>query len=309
MAKSLYETLGVSDKAPADEIKKAYRRLARKYHPDVNKDESAIEKFKEINAAYEVLSDKKKKDEYDMYGDQMFGGQNFHDFAQQQGGNVDLDDLLRSIFGGGSSSSSSPFGSQAKSSTSGFGGGFGGSPFGSTRHQSAKDVDNKISITVPFYVSIKGGKHNISTDTDNFDIKIPAGIKSGETLRVRGKGNMVGNHRGDLLIKVEVSYSDEYERKGDDLYLTMNVPLKTALFGGRVKVKTLIHESITLRVPQNTKNGQKFRVKGRGVPNRKTKLSGNLYLIANIVLPKIDELDNRVVETLKEILPDGDNNA
>jgi curved DNA-binding protein len=93
MAKSLYETLGVSDKASADEIKKAYRKLARRYHPDVNKEESAIEKFKEINAAYEVLSDKKKKDEYDMYGDQIFGGQNFHDFAQQQG-NVDLDDLL-----------------------------------------------------------------------------------------------------------------------------------------------------------------------------------------------------------------------
>jgi len=105
MAKSLYETLGINDNASSEEIKKAYRKLARKYHPDVNKDEEAIEKFKEINAAYEVLSDKKKKDEYDMYGDQMFGGQNFHDFARNQGGgsNVDLDELLRNIFGGGSS--------------------------------------------------------------------------------------------------------------------------------------------------------------------------------------------------------------
>ena len=308
MAKSLYETLGVNDRASADEIKKAYRKLARKYHPDVNKEESAIEKFKEINAAYEVLSDKKKKDEYDMYGDQMFGGKNFHDFAQQQGNNVDLDDLLRSIFGGGSSSSSNPFGSHAKGSSSGFGGFGGGSPFGGgSRHQSAtQDVDNKISITVPFYVSVKGGKHNISTDTDNFDIKIPAGINSGETLRVRGKGNTIGNRRGDLLIKVEVSDSHEYERKGDDLYLDMDVPLKTALFGGKVKVGTLIHESITLKVPQNTKNGQKFRVKGRGVPNRKTKLSGNLYLIANIILPKVEELDEKVIETLKEFLPNGE---
>jgi curved DNA-binding protein len=235
----------------------------------------------------------------------MFGGQNFHDFAQQQG-NVDLDDLLRSIFGGGSSSGSSPFGSHKANSSSGFGGFGGGSPFGSRRHQSAQNIDNKISITVPFYVSVKGGKHNISTDSDNFDIRIPAGINSGETLRVRGKGNMVGNHRGDLLIKVEVSGSDKYERKGDDLYLTMDVPLKTALFGGKVQIKTLIHESITLKVPQNTKNGQKFRVKGRGVPNRKTKLSGNLYLIANIILPKVDELDAKVIERLKELLPDGD---
>jgi len=300
MAKSLYETLGVSEKASPEEIKKAYRKLARKYHPDVNKDEEAVEKFKEINAAYEVLSDKQKKDEYDLYGDQMFGGQNFHDFARQQGGaNVDLDELLRSIFGGGSG-----FGSS--SSSGGFGGfsgsSFGGSAFGAGKPQ---DIDHKLSITVPFYVSVKGGKHNISLDTESFDIKIPAGIKSGETLRVRGKGNIVGSHRGDLLIKVEVAESDRYTRKGDDLYLTIDIPLKTALFGGKVKINTLIHESLTLKVPQNTKNGQKFRVKGAGVPNRKTKINGNLYLIANIILPKVEELDEDLKKMLQEKLPDG----
>jgi curved DNA-binding protein len=305
MAKSLYTTLGISEKSSPEEIKKAYRKLARKYHPDVNKDEEAIDKFKEINAAYEVLSDKQKKDEYDMYGDQMFGGQNFHDFARQQGGsNVDLDDLLKNIFGGGSafgggSSSSGGFG--------GFGGGgssgFGGSSFGGSKPQ---DIDMKLSITVSFYVSVKGGKHNISLDTESFDIKIPAGIKSGETLRVRGKGNTVGSHRGDLLIKVEVSPSDKYKRKDDDLYLDMDIPLKTALFGGKVKINTLIHESLTLKVPQNTKNGQKFRVKGAGVPNRKTKLTGNLYLIANIVLPRVEELDEDLKNILEEKLPNGE---
>jgi len=304
MAKSLYETLGISEKASAEEIKKAYRKLARKYHPDVNKDEEAIDKFKEINAAYEVLSDKKKKDEYDLYGDQMFGGQNFHDFARQQGGgaNVDLDEILRNIFGGGGSSFGG--GSSSSGGFGGFGGaGFGGSSFGGGKPQ---DIDHKLSITVPFYVSVKGGKHNISLDTESFDIKIPAGIKSGETLRVRGKGNTVGSHRGDLLIKVEVSESDKYKRKGDDLYLDIDVPLKTALFGGKVKINTLIHESLTLKVPQNTKNGQKFRVKGAGVPNRKTSLTGNLYLIANIVLPKVEELDEDLKKMLKEKLPDGD---
>jgi len=305
MAKSLYETLGISEKASAEEIKKAYRKLARKYHPDVNKDEEAVEKFKEINAAYEVLSDPKKKDEYDLYGDQMFGGQNFHDFARQQGGgaNVDLDEILRNIFGGGGSSS---FGGGFNSSGGfgGFGGGgFGGSGFGGEK---AQDVDLKISITVPFYVSVKGGKHNISLENESFDIKIPAGIKSGETLRVRGKGNTVGSHRGDLLIKVEVAESDKYKRKGDDLYLDIDIPLKTALFGGKVKINTLIHESLTLKVPQNTKNGQKFRVKGAGVPNRKTSITGNLYLIANIVLPKVEELDEDLKKMLQEKLPDGD---
>ncbi|MGM0622644.1 MAG: DnaJ domain-containing protein, partial [Campylobacterota bacterium] len=101
MSKSLYQTLEINENASEAEIKKAYRRLARKYHPDINKDAGAEEKFKEINAAYEVLSDPQKKAQYDQYGDTMFGGQNFHDFARGQGGGVDLDDILNSIFGQG----------------------------------------------------------------------------------------------------------------------------------------------------------------------------------------------------------------
>jgi len=287
MAKSLYETLGVSENASPEEIKKTYRKLARKYHPDVNKDESAIDKFKEINAAYEVLSDKKKKDEYDMYGDQMFGGQNFHDFAKNQGGNVDLDDLLRSIFGGAGAGS----------------GGFGGGGFG----QPPADLDQRINITVPFYVSVKGGKHNISMNSESFDIKVPAGIKNGETLRVRGKGATgVMGKRGDLLIKVEVSDSPIYERKENDLFMSMDVGLKTALFGGKVKIESLINDDIVLKVPQNTKNGQKFRVRGAGVVDRKTSLKGNLYLTANIILPNIDVLDEDFKKILEEKLPDVD---
>ena len=308
MAKSLYETLGVSEKATADEIKKAYRKLARKYHPDVNKDEEAVNKFKEINAAYEVLSDKKKKDEYDLYGDQIFGGKNFHDFAKQQNSsNVDLEEILNSIFGGGttsrSSSSAGGF-SGFGSSFSGFsGGGFGG--FGGDTSSSSQDLNQRTSITIPFYVSVKGGKHNITINNESFDIKIPAGINSGETLRVRGKGNSVGGKRGDLLIKVDVAPAIGYVRKGDDLYLDIDIPLKSAIFGGKVKINTQIHDSITLKVPQNTKNGQKFRVRGAGVPNRKTGISGNLYLIANIVIPKLEDLDEDLKKMLKEKLPDG----
>ena len=172
MSKSLYETLGVSENASADEIKKAYRKLARKYHPDINKEESAVEKFKEINAAYEVLSDTEKKQQYDQFGDQMFGGQNFHDFARGQGQGVDLDEILRQMFGGGGGG----FGG-AGGGFGGFGGGFGG-----------PDLDMQARITVPFMVAIQGGKHNVSANGQSFDIKIPAGIKSGETMRVRGKG-------------------------------------------------------------------------------------------------------------------------
>jgi curved DNA-binding protein len=270
MSKSLYETLGVSENASADEIKKSYRKLARKYHPDINKEESAVDKFKEINAAYEVLSDPEKKAQYDQYGDQMFGGQNFHDFAQGQGGGVDLDEILRQMFGGGGG---------------GFSGGFGG--FG------APDLDLQARITVPFMVAINGGKHNVSANGQNFDIKIPVGIKSGETMRVRGKGKQYQGHVGDLLIQVEVAASNEYERKGDNLYKTFDVPLKEALFGGKIAIDTPEKE-VSLKVPTNTKNGQKFRLKGKGVADRKTALKGDLYLVANVVLPDVDTLDDEL---------------
>ncbi|WP_309496122.1 DnaJ C-terminal domain-containing protein [Sulfurovum sp.] len=277
MSKSLYETLGVSENATADEIKKAYRKLARKYHPDINKEESAVDKFKEINAAYEVLSDTQKKQQYDQFGDQMFGGQNFHDFAQGQGQGVDLDEILRSMFGGGAGGFSGGFG--------GAQGGFGG--FG------GPDLDMQARITVPFMVAIEGGKHNVSANGQSFDIKIPAGIKTGETMRVRGKGKQYQGQAGDLLIQIEVSASDEYERKGDNLYKTFDVPLKEALFGGKIAIDTPEKE-VSLKVPQNTKNGQKFRLKGKGVADRKTAMKGDLYLVANVVLPDVDTLDDEL---------------
>jgi len=289
MSKSLYETLGVSENASADEIKKAYRKLARKYHPDINKDESAVDKFKEINAAYEVLSDAEKKAQYDQFGDQMFGGQNFHDFASSQGGGVDLDEILRQMFGGGAGGSAGFGGAQG-----GFGG-FGGGGFGTP------DLDVHARITVPFMTAIQGGKYSINVEGESFDIKIPAGIKSGETLRVRGKGKSYQGHRGDVLIKVDVADSPEYERKGQDLYKTFDVPLKEALFGGKIPVMTPEKE-VSLKVPKNTKNGQKFRLKGKGVPDRKTAMKGDLYLVANVVLPDVDTLDSELKEMLKEKL-------
>ena len=287
MSKSLYETLGVSESASADEIKKAYRKLARKYHPDINKDESAVEKFKEINAAYEVLSDAEKKVQYDQFGDQMFGGQNFHDFAQGQGQGVDLDEILRQMFGGGGAGG-------------GFGG-FGGGQQGGFGGFGGPDLDMQARIVVPFMVSITGGKHNVSANGQNFDIKIPAGIKSGETMRVRGKGKQYQGQAGDLLIKVDVSASDEYERKGDNLYKTFDVPLKEALFGGKIAVNTPEKE-VSLKVPTNTNNGQKFRLKGKGVADRKTAMKGDLYLVANVVLPDVDSLDDEVKKVLQEKL-------
>lgn len=290
MSKSLYETLGVSPNASADEIKKAYRKLARKYHPDICKDPECEEKFKEINAAYEILSDPEKRKQYDQYGDSMFGGQNFHDFARQnfQGG-VDLDEILRSIFGGG-------FGGFERA------GGFG---FGGFEEYAQPDLDIHARITIPFRTAVLGGTHSITINGETFDVRIPAGLKDGDTLRIRGKGKSFQGRRGDLLLKVEVAPDPEYERVGDDLYKTIDIPLKTAMFGGKIKVNTL-EKDITLKVPKNTKCNQKFRVKGLGVLNRKTKLKGDLYLKANIILPKVEELDPELAKMMEERLPGGE---
>lgn len=295
MAKSLYETLEVSEGASESEIKKAYRKLARQYHPDVNKDPNAEEKFKEINSAYEILSDKQKKQQYDMHGDSMFGGQNFHDFSRSHGGggSADLDEILRSMFSGGGGFGGGGFGG------GGFGG-FGGGGF--SQQQQQPNLDIETSVTIPFSVSILGGSHSVSVNGERFDIKIPAGVKSGEKMRVKGKGHAQGGRAGDLFLKITVAPNPEYIREGDNLIKIFDVPLYAALFGEKIAIQTLEKE-IKLKVPQNTKNGQRFRVKEMGAMNRKSKVRGNLYLEANIVLPNVDDLDESLVEVMKEKLP------
>ncbi len=295
MSKSLYETLEIPATASEAEIKKAYRKLARKYHPDVNKDKDAEEKFKEINAAYEILSDKEKKAQYDQYGDSMFGGQNFHDFTRSQGSNVDLDEILRQMFSGGGGFSG--FGGSSGFSSAGFGGG----GFQQQQYQEP-NLDIQTNVTIPFSVAILGGSHSVSVNGERFDIKIPAGVKTGEKMRVKGKGHAQNGRAGDLFLKITVAQSPEYEREGDNLVKTIDIPLYAALFGDKISVQTLEKE-IKLKIPANTKNGQRFRVKEMGAMNRKTKQRGDLYLKVNIILPKVEDLDNELVELMKDKLP------
>ena len=304
MAKSLYETLGLEDNASASEIKKAYRTLAKKYHPDINKTPEAEEKFKEINAAYEVLGDEEKKAQYDMHGDAMFGGQNFHDFARGQGAGVDINEILRQMFGGGGGFAGGGFnqGGFRSSGFSGNGSFGGGSPFGSSFNE--PDLDISANLSIDFNTAVLGGVKNVSINNESFDIKIPEGIASGQKIRAKSKGRQAhGYPRGDLIITLNVQESDEYEREDDDLIKSFDIPLKTALFGGKVTIPTLTKD-ITLKVPQDTKQKQKFRVKDLGVLNRKTKQRGSLYLKANIVLPKVDDLDSELKSMLEEKLPE-----
>ena len=295
MSNSLYETLGVSEKASADEIKKAYRRLARKYHPDINKDPGAEDKFKEINAAYEILSDEKKRAQYDRHGDAMFGGQNFHDFASSSGmGN--LDEILKNIFGGGFSASASGFGGfSSRGGFSGFRqtGGFGG-------FEDEEDMDSRAKVTIPFDVAVKGGEHSINFNGENIKIKIPNGINDGEKLRIKGKGS---GGRGDLILTVNIAPSDEYERDGDDLYKDVLIPLKTMMFGGKIDVKTP-KKDVTIKIAENSKSGQKIRLKGYGVQNRKSGIFGDLYLRTRVSLPDVNALDGELAELMKQKLPE-----
>jgi len=285
MAKSLYEVLGVNENASQEEIKKAYRKLARKYHPDICKKPECEEKFKEINTAYEILGDEEKRKQYDTMGDNMFNGQNFQDFYRQHK-DVDLDDILSQIFGGG-------FGQSRRSSGfggfgfDGFGGGFGGMP----------DLNVSAKIQIPFDLAVKGGVYTINYNGEAIKIKIPAGIKTGQKLRVKGKGKSFQGQRGDLILEVEVASNPEWERKGDDLYKKVEVPLKIILFGGKIGVDTF-KGHINVKVPKNSKCCQKLRVKGYGINN------GNLYLELIPKLPKVEELDENLAKMMEEKLPE-----
>ncbi|MCI6989661.1 MAG: DnaJ domain-containing protein [Campylobacter sp.] len=285
---SLYETLGLSKDASSDEIKKAYRKLARKYHPDINKDLGAEEKFKEINAAYEILSDENKRRQYDMQGDSIFGGQNFQDFARNSNMG-DLNDILNSIFGGG-----------------GFSGAFRSSGFGDNFDSSfgrfSQNLDVRAKINIPFRVAALGGEEEISLNNQRVKFKIPAGINSGEKLRIKGKGNKAQNGAvGDIILEVEILEDSEYQKKGDDLYKTVDIPLKTAWLGGKIEVATL-QKNVTIKISPNTKNGQKIRLKGYGIQNRKSGIYGDLYLKANVILPNFESLDESLQNSLREKL-------
>lgn len=287
---SLYETLGVSKNASSDEIKKAYRRLARKYHPDINKEKGAEEKFKEINAAYEILSDEKKRAQYDQYGDSIFGGQSFQDFSRNNNG-FDINDIINDLFNRSQRGGFKGFNSR------GFGSDFSGF------EDFEEDLDTNASINIPFETGILGGEYSINHNGENIKIKIPHGIKDGEKLRVRGKGKQRGLKTGDLIIKVNLEKSPIYERDEDDLIRKFDISLKTALFGGKVNIQTPKKE-VSFSIPANSKNGQKIRLKGYGIQNRKTKIYGDMYLILNIILPNTDDLDENLITLLKEKLKD-----
>ena len=316
--KDYYQTLGVSKTATDKEIKAAFRKLARKYHPDVNPgDKSAEARFKEINEANEVLADPDKRRKYDELG----ANWRMYEQAQQQGGQG----FGGSPFGGGSEGAwtinmggpggyrtmsqeemNDLFGNEDPFSDffrTFFGGGGGGREAGraragrGARSQKGQDIEHAIDLTLEeaFHgatrrVSIKEGGHARSVD-----VRIPAGVKDGSRVRAAGEGasGANGGASGDLYLRVNVRPHPVFERKGNDLHTKVLVPVTTAVLGGEAQVPT-VAGSVRLKIPEGTQNGQVFRLKGHGMPQvGKPAERGDLYATVDVQLPRVVTKEQR----------------
>ena len=317
-----YEVLGINKGADEKAIKRAYRKLAKKYHPDTNPgDKQAEQKFKEVTEAYNVLGDEKKRKLYDQYGFAAFeegaagggagagsgfggfqggfgGNGGYQEFHFSGGQNGNMDDIFGVIFGdmfrgGGSGSGSHGF----KQSYGGFGGqgfkqsygsGFGGGSFKS------KGQDLHAEIRVSFEDAAFGCEKVINlssgqgTPAQSLKVRVPAGIEDGKSIRLRGKGGpgMNGGEAGDLLLKIHVDEKPGYERKGMDVYTTISVPFTTAVFGGEAIVNTL-KGSVKCKIPAGIQSGSKIRLRGKGIVSMKDpSVHGDMYAAVQIQVPR-----------------------
>lgn len=306
MAKSYYETLGVAKTASDDEIKKAYRKLALKYHPDRNKDKpEAEQKFKEISEAYAVLSDKDKKKQYDAFGhtqfhqnyssDDIFRGTDFSSIFQ------DFD--FASGGGGGNDFFSKIFGSFA-------GGQGGGNPFaGAGGRQAAKSQDIEIEQTIGFMEAYNGGERQIQVSLSDgsrrdFRLKIPAGVRSGSKLRVPGKGAQVpGLAPGDLFVKLNISEHPYFRRlDNNDIEMDLSLRFSDSLLGCSADIETP-QGLKKIKVPAAMGPGKKIRLSGLGFPTKiGSTQRGDLYAIISIKIPtQLDAMQKEALAKLQEV--------
>jgi curved DNA-binding protein len=320
--KDYYQTLGVSKQASQRDIKSAFRRLARKYHPDINPgDKQAEDKFKEINEAHEVLSDPEKRKKYDELGanwkyyeqytraDQPQGAQEFRPGRVRYEYRTASPDDLRDLFGDDSAFSDffSTF----------FGGG-GGSSFGGGARQPPRRRGGDLEYTAEISLeeAFNGTSRTVrikdaSGCQRKVDVKIPAGIRDGMRVRAAGQGGQGrdGGPSGDLFLKVNLRPHPSFERRGDDLHTTASVPLLTCVLGGEVTLSTL-SGSVILKIPPETQNGRVFRLRGQGMPKLGQTDRGNLYVEVQAALPKRLTADQRrLFEELASIEAGSSDNA
>jgi molecular chaperone DnaJ len=287
--KDFYKILGVAKDASDADIKKAYRKLARQYHPDTNSGDAVSEKkFKDISEAYSVLSDPEERQQYDAIR-AMGGGARFAPHGAGSSANGGFEDLFGGLFTGGGGRHSSGF------STAGgippefadlFGGGFGGAG-GPAGYQRApqKGADRTATTTISFAGSIRGTTIGLrEPDGEVIDVRIPPGIRDGQKVRVRGKGQYGPAGNGDLMVTVNVKPHDFYTRDGDNLRIHVPVTFPEAALGADIEVPTIDGDTVRVRVPAGTPSGRTLRVKGRGV--KTSKGTGDLLVTIDVAVPK-----------------------
>jgi curved DNA-binding protein len=295
-----YEILGLKKGATPEEIKKAYRKLAVKYHPDKNPgDKKAEDRFKEINEAYAVLSDPQKKSQYDQFGsagfhqrfsqEDIFRGFNAQDIFREFG--LGSDDVFSRIFG---------MGGGGGFRAGGFGGGFGG--------MSRKGSDFEMELGIGFMEAFSGGDKRVSFSregrSEEVSVKLPAGVESGARLRLSGKGGagIGGGPAGDLYLNIVVRPDPRFEREGDDIVSPRQIPFSLACLGGSLDVETL-DGTKRIKVPAGIRTGTKIRLKGLGFPHRGKSGRGDFYVLVGVEVP--EHLTPRQRELIESLAREG----
>lgn len=308
--KDYYKILGVKRGASEQEIKNAYRKLARQYHPDMNPgDKKAEAHFKEINEAYQVLSDKEKREKYDQFGQNWqhyqqaegAGGFNWGPFPQgatrSSAGMGNFSDFFESLFG----AMGGPGGGVHYTTSTGFGEGFGATSAG-------QDVEQTIDISLE--EAYTGTTRRIQLASPSGDaprtinVKIPAGVDSNKRIRIAGEGSYgLGGKRSDLYLVIHIQPHARFERTGDDLKTHAPVDLYTLLLGGEARISTIDGKTITLSIPPGTANGEIFRLNGQGMPTiNQTAKRGALYVTIDALLPSnLSARERELFETLRTL--------
>lgn len=305
MNKNLYHTLGVSKDASEAELKSAYRKLARKYHPDLNKDDkAAAEKFKEISCAYDVLGDKEKRKKYDNNeidcdgkptgygagfgggGGSSYGGGNpFGGGRSQDGQGFDFSSIFgEDIF--------SQFGGGGNSGFQGFSGGGG--------RRARKGQDISYTMSVDFLDSAKGAEKGVIINGKNINVKVPAGTIDGQTLRLKGLGyeGSNGGASGDVLITIKIDKHPYFSSDDLNVILELPITMKEAILGGKVTVPT-ITGNVAVTIPPYTSSGEKLRLKGKGIKGKNNQ--GDQFIILKVVAPRTK---NAELEQALKDMPD-----